>query len=362
MAIQVNGKELNKNYFNIFSKNLISWHKKNGRHDLPWQININPYKIWISEIMLQQTQVQTVIPFYNKFIEKYKNIEDLSNAKLDDILELWSGLGYYRRAANIYKSSQILKNQYSCIFPKKYNDILSLPGVGRSTAGAILSLAFNEKYPILDGNVKRIIKRYFALRGLNNSENNLWKISELLLPSRKNNIYSQSIMDLGFLVCIKKKPLCNICPVKLCCRSNKLKLTDLIPEKIHKKNKKNIIKLFFLVIQNNKNKNLVLMKKNSQKSIWSNLWNFPNFSKKKEYTEFINENNFSKKVFLYCKIKSKLTHLTYDIDVLKVHSKKEINIDHYYWKNIYDKIGSPRPVIIIIKKLLEEINNANNNV
>ena len=148
----MNGKEQNNNQINEFSKNLISWHKNHGRHNLPWQKKINPYKIWISEVMLQQTQVKTVLPYYEKFIKKYPTIKDLSNSKLDDILEIWTGLGYYRRAENLYKSSQILQKKYECNFPESYDDILTLPGIGRSTAGAILSIAYNKKYPILDGN------------------------------------------------------------------------------------------------------------------------------------------------------------------------------------------------------------------
>ena len=188
MALQVNGKEQNNNQINEFSKNLISWHKNHGRHNLPWQKKINPYKIWISEVMLQQTQVKTVLPYYEKFIKKYPTIKDLSNSKLDDILEIWTGLGYYRRAENLYKSSQILQKKYECNFPESYDDILTLPGIGRSTAGAILSIAYNKKYPILDGNVKRVIKRYFAVRGDKNIEKNLWELSETLLPNEYNNI------------------------------------------------------------------------------------------------------------------------------------------------------------------------------
>ena len=258
----MNGIEQSKYQISEFSKNLISWHKYHGRHNLPWQKKINPYKIWISEVMLQQTQVKTVLPYYEKFIKKYPTIKDLSNSKLDDILEMWAGLGYYRRAENLYKSSQILKNRYKYNFPKAYDDIITLPGVGRSTAGAILSIAYNKNYPILDGNVKRVIKRYFAVRGEKNIEKNLWELSELLLPNKNNNIYTQSIMDLGSLVCLRKNPICNICPVKNNCESLKLELTDIIPEKIKKIKKKNS-KLYFIVIQNYKNKNFILMKKKS---------------------------------------------------------------------------------------------------
>ena len=202
----MSGSVQSNNQLKEFSKSLITWHKNNGRHNLPWQININPYSVWISEVMLQQTQVKTVLPYYKKFLIKYPNIKALNESCLEDILESWAGLGFYRRAENIYKSSQIIKEKYECIFPKEYEDIISLPGIGRSTAGAILSIAYNKKYPILDGNVKRVIKRYFAIRGESNAEKNLWDISEGLLPSKNNNIFTQAIMDLGSMVCVKSNP------------------------------------------------------------------------------------------------------------------------------------------------------------
>lgn len=349
----MNGKEQNNRQINDFSKNIISWHKKHGRHDLPWQKEINPYKVWISEVMLQQTQVKTVLPYYERFLKKYPTIKDLSNSKLDDILEIWTGLGYYRRAENLYRSSQVLQKKYKYSFPESYNDILTLPGIGRSTAGAILAIAYNKKYPILDGNVKRIIKRYFAVRGENNIEKNLWKLSELLLPNKYNNIYTQSIMDLGSLVCLRNNPTCNLCPVKLNCESLKLNLTDIIPEKTKKIKKKNL-KLYFFVIQNYKNKDLILMKKNSKEGIWSNLWDLPSFNEAYDYKKFLKKNKITEKVIMYENIKHNLSHIKLNIEILRIKLKKEVNLDSYYWKNIYDKIGSSKPVTTIITKLKKE--------
>ncbi|MBT3520365.1 MAG: A/G-specific adenine glycosylase [Gammaproteobacteria bacterium] len=357
----MNGKEQNNNQINEFSKNLISWHKNHGRHNLPWQKKINPYKIWISEVMLQQTQVKTVLPYYEKFIKKYPTIKDLSNSKLDDILEMWTGLGYYRRAENLYKSSQILQEKYEYNFPESYDDILTLPGVGRSTAGAILSIAYNKKYPILDGNVKRVIKRYFAVRGEKNIEKNLWELSETLLPNKYNNIYTQSIMDLGSLVCLRNNPTCNICPVNLNCESLKLNLTDSIPEKTKKIKRKNL-KLYFIIIQNYKNKDLILMKKNSKGGIWANLWSFPSFNEKCILEKFLKENKITEKITKYENIKHNLSHMRLNIEILRIKLEKEFFLDSYYWKNIYDKIGSSKPVISIIERLKEEQKNENGNV
>ena len=352
----MNGEEQNKYHLNEFSQSLISWHQNNGRHDLPWQKKISPYKVWISEVMLQQTQVKTVLPYFENFIKRYPNIKALSSAKLDDILELWTGLGYYRRAENLYKTSQILKDKYKYEFPKLYEDVLALPGIGRSTAGAILSLAYNKKYPILDGNVKRVIKRYFAIRDEKEDEKSLWYISESLLPNENNNIYTQSIMDLGSLVCLKSSPTCYICPIKKNCMSNKLNLTSVIPTRKIKLKKNKTLKLYLLLIQNFKNKDLVLMKKNNSNGIWANLWNLPSFEKKIEYKKFIDTNDIKSKIQKYDNIKHNLTHLSLDIDILKIELGKITDFDNYCWKNIYDSIGSSKPVIMIINKLKKEIN------
>jgi len=350
----VNGSVQSNNKLKGFSKSLIAWHKNNGRHDLPWQININPYSIWISEVMLQQTQVKTVLPYYKKFLIKYPNIKELSESRLDDILESWTGLGYYRRVENIYKSSQIIKDKYKYIFPKEYDDIINLPGIGRSTAGAILSIAYNQKYPILDGNVKRVIKRYFAVRGESNSEKNLWDISESLLPSSSNNIFTQAIMDLGSMICIKSNPICIQCPINSNCKSFELNLTSIIPEK-NTPVKKRKMKLYFLLIQNFKNKNLILMKKNLKTGIWANLWNLPSFDSVESYEKFIKDNKIPLHISQYDEITHNLSHIKMGISILKVKLSKDFHFDHYSWKNIYDSIACPKPVIMVITKLTKEL-------
>jgi A/G-specific adenine glycosylase len=144
----------------LFSKKIISWYEISGRTNLPWRKNITPYRVWISEIMLQQTQVKTVIPFFKKFIKKYPNLKSLSEATEEDILALWTGLGFYRRAKNIFKTKEILKKDFKNIFPKTYENIVSLPGIGDSTAGAIMSIAYKRSFPILDANVKRNLSRF----------------------------------------------------------------------------------------------------------------------------------------------------------------------------------------------------------
>jgi A/G-specific adenine glycosylase len=201
-----------------------------------------------------------------------------------------------------------------------------------------------------------VIKRYFAIRGSKEDEKNLWYISESLLPNKNNNIYTQSIMDLGSLVCLKNAPACNICPIKKNCMSYKLNLTSVIPAKKIKIAKKKNLKLYLILIQNFKNKNLVLMKKNNNNGIWANLWNLPSFEKKIEYEKFIKNNNLDSKIIKYDNIKHNLTHLSLDIDILKIELCKIRDFDNYCWKNIYDNIGVSKPVVMIINKLRKEIN------
>ena len=197
-----------------FSTKLIQWHEDKGRKNLPWQKNPNPYKVWISEVMIQQTQVSTVIPYFKKFIKTFPNIKKLSESDLDKILVLWSGLGYYARARNIYKASQIINNDYGGKVPNTLKKLMSLPGIGKSTAGAILVFGYKKRSAILDGNVKRVLTRYFKIEkdlSLTSTTNYLWKISESLIPKHKVDIYTQSIMDLGATVCTKNNPNCKNC-------------------------------------------------------------------------------------------------------------------------------------------------------
>ena len=191
-----------------------------GRNNLPWRKGISPYKVWISEIMLQQTQVKTVIPFFNAFIKKFPNLKSISKASEDEILALWTGLGFYRRAKNIFKTKEIIKNEFKNRFPKKFKELILLPGIGRSTAGAIMSIAYNKSYPILDANVKRVISRYENIDiEQKNAIKSLWELSEKYTPSENIFEYTQGIMDLGATICHLRSPKCSICPLNISCKS-----------------------------------------------------------------------------------------------------------------------------------------------
>ncbi|HEX7028381.1 MAG TPA: A/G-specific adenine glycosylase [Gammaproteobacteria bacterium] len=205
-----------------FSRRVLAWFDVHGRKDLPWQQDRNPYRVWISEIMLQQTQVATVIPYFQRFMQRFPDIIALADAPVDDVLQHWSGLGYYARARNLHKTARIVRDEHGGVFPTAFDDVQALPGIGRSTAGAILAQALDQRHPILDGNVKRVLARYFAVDGWpgeNAVAAALWEHAEALTPHARAADYTQAMMDLGAIVCRRGKPLCAQCPVADDCRA-----------------------------------------------------------------------------------------------------------------------------------------------
>ncbi len=199
-----------------FARALIDWQRVHGRHDLPWQGGRDPYRIWLAEIMLQQTQVDTVIPYYARFLARFPTLADLAAAPVEDVLALWSGLGYYARARNLHRAARQLVAEYGGNFPRRAADIAQLPGVGRSTAAAVAAFAYGERAAILDGNVKRVLCRAFGIDGfpgVKAVENRLWVLAESLLPEKDVGIYIQAQMDLGATVCTRARPACGRCPV-----------------------------------------------------------------------------------------------------------------------------------------------------
>jgi len=217
-----------------FSTWVLQWFDIHGRKDLPWQKDRTPYRVWISEIMLQQTQVATVIPYFERFMQHFPTVGDLASAPLDEVLSLWSGLGYYARARNLHKAAKDIHSDFNGIFPESFDNVISLPGIGRSTAGAILSLSLNQHYPILDGNVKRVLARFFAIEGWpgqNKVSDHLWQLSEQLTPEKRVADFNQAMMDLGAVVCTRTKPACADCPLNNHCEAFKSGQHHLFPGK-----------------------------------------------------------------------------------------------------------------------------------
>ncbi|MCJ8145605.1 A/G-specific adenine glycosylase [Acinetobacter sp. A3.8] len=208
------------NYQQIFSQKLLTWFAQHGRHDLPWQVKDDPYKVWVSEIMLQQTQVKTVLRYFDRFIVRFPTVQDLAKAEWDEVAPYWAGLGYYARARNLHKAARQLISQGS--LPRDLDGWMALSGVGRSTAGALMSLGLGQFGVILDGNVKRVLSRFFAISGdLSSSKNDklLWQLATALVPKTDHAVYTQAIMDLGATLCTPKKPLCMYCPMQTDCQA-----------------------------------------------------------------------------------------------------------------------------------------------
>ncbi len=208
---------------------LLDWYQHQGR-DLPWRKIEDPYPIWVSEIMLQQTQVKTVIPYYQRWLETFPTIKTLSHANLQTVLKVWEGLGYYARARNLYRASVIILQEYQGNFPRKLEDVLKLPGIGRTTAGGILSLAFNQPLSILDGNVKRVLSRLIALPDPPaKAIQSLWKLSDSLLDRKNPRDFNQGLMDLGATICTRTHPKCLLCPWRSYCQAYHQGIQDQLP-------------------------------------------------------------------------------------------------------------------------------------
>lgn len=256
-------------------KAILKWFDKFGRHDLPWQKNTTPYRVWVSEIMLQQTQVTTVIPYYEKFMRSFPTVKSLANAPQDAVLHLWSGLGYYARARNLQACAKIVHEQYHGKFPSEIDKLVDLPGIGRSTAGAIASLAMQIRAPILDGNVKRFYARVFAISGwpgLPEVANKLWPLAEKYLPKNRAGDYNQALMDLGATLCTRSKPKCDQCPVLRYCEAHQLgKIAEFPGKKSLSKKPTRSTKM--LIIYDAEGR--ILLEKRPEYGIWGGLWSFP---------------------------------------------------------------------------------------
>ncbi|PUR01249.1 A/G-specific adenine glycosylase [Acinetobacter schindleri] len=220
----------------VFSDALLEWFDVHGRHDLPWQVADDPYKVWVSEIMLQQTQVKTVLQYFDRFIARFPTVQDLGSATWDEVAPYWAGLGYYARARNLHKAAGIVATQGH--FPDTLEEWIALPGIGRSTAGALMSLGLRKYGVIMDGNVKRVLSRFFAIEDDLSKpihERAMWQLAEELCPHERNHDYTQAIMDLGATVCTPKKPLCLYCPMQQHCQAHQQGLENELPFKKAKK-------------------------------------------------------------------------------------------------------------------------------
>jgi len=342
----------------IFSKQLLSWFDLHGRKDLPWQQQPTPYHVWLSEIMLQQTQVSTVIPYYQRFTEQFNTINSLAEAAVDDVLALWTGLGYYARARNLHKAAIIMREQHHGEMPTNFDELIALPGIGRSTAGAILTLAHQQQFAILDGNVKRVLARYFAIEGWpgkKDIENQLWQKAELLLPTHRIANYIQAQMDLGATVCTRSKPRCNLCPLTSDCLAFKQGNPSDYPTSKPKK----VIphrQTHWLIAQINTGE--VLLEQRPQQGIWGGLWSFPEVKDKGELDYHSQQLNLiEKNKVKLIDINHIFSHFKLTIHPYLIQCEQQTNHvaenNNLSWYKISDalRLGLPAPVKTVIQSL-----------
>lgn len=257
-----------------FQEQLLAWYDHNGRHALPWKQPATPYRVWVSEIMLQQTQVSVVIPYFERFMERFPDVAALAAAPLDDVLAHWSGLGYYARARNLHRAAQRIVDEHGGTMPERIEDWEALPGVGRSTAGAILSLSMGQRHAILDGNVKRVLARYGAVPGWPGRTavaRDLWAVAETLTPELRCADYNQAMMDLGATVCTRRSPACLLCPVSQGCRARARGEEEAYPEPKPSK-RLPVRKTRMLLLESDQG---VLLQRRPPTGIWGGLWSFP---------------------------------------------------------------------------------------
>lgn len=258
-----------------FVKRIQAWQQQAGRHHLPWQNTQNPYKVWLSEIMLQQTQVSTVIPYYERFITAFPTVIALANASQEEVLSYWAGLGYYARARNLHRCAQLIAQQYDGIFPSTPQELEQLPGIGKSTANAIAAFCFHSNSPIMDGNVKRVFTRFYGIEGYGTkTEKALWQLAYNNVEGEKNiGCYNQGLMDLGSMICTRTKPICHQCPLQYDCYAYIHHQQHILPTKKPKKEPPQRETFMLIVLH----KHHILLQKRPEQGIWGGLLSLPEF-------------------------------------------------------------------------------------
>lgn len=268
-----------------FNSAVLAWYDQHGRKNLPWQQNINPYRVWVSEIMLQQTQVSTVLGYFDRFMAALPSVKDLAEAPEDEVLHLWTGLGYYTRARNLQKTAQIIMREHGGEFPRSVEALSELPGIGRSTAGAIASLSMGLRAPILDGNVKRVLARYAAQEGYPGEPKvarQLWELAERLTPHERVGHYTQAMMDLGATLCTRSKPSCLLCPVRSGCQAHLLGRETGYPMPKPRKTLPQRRTLMPLLVNASGE---ILLYRRPASGLWGGLWSLPELDSLDRLTE-----------------------------------------------------------------------------
>jgi len=349
---------------NQFSERLLNWFDLYGRKDLPWQQNKTPYRVWVSEIMLQQTQVSSVIGYYQGFMSRFPRLEILANAEQDEVLHHWAGLGYYARARNLLKSAKIIQHELNGCFPNTLDKMIALPGIGRSTAGAILSIAFNQRVAILDGNVKRVLCRYRAIPtwpGDKQTEDALWQLADTLTPSERVSDYTQAIMDLGATLCRRSKPNCLNCPLASDCQALAQDLQNALPVS---RPKKNIPLKHTWMVHIESDDGYILLEKRPPSGIWGGLYSLPELDSKLALSSIAG--HCSERFGSHCNTATEQTSFIHTFSHYKLNIKpvtlrtttppRQIrNNDNYRWirRAKIKELGMPSPVFKYLQQMIQ---------
>lgn len=300
-----------------FRKKLLAWFDHAGRHNLPWQNPRDAYRVWLSEVMLQQTQVVTVIAYFERFIARFPTVHTLAAASIDEVLALWAGLGYYTRAKNLHRCARLICDNYQGRFPEDITTLMTLPGIGRSTAGAIVAQAFGRYGVILDGNVRRVLIRVHALHGDPTSaalQQQLWSLAETYTPKERVADYSQAIMDLGALVCTRSRPRCNICPLQSLCQAYQNQSVMALPSKRHTKIKP--LKHCWMLVTRNSQQHILLVKR-PLSGLWNGLWSLPSLDAPEHLNDWLQSQHLHiTQRQTMTGFRHTFSHFSLDIDVL----------------------------------------------
>lgn len=347
-----------------FSTKIVDWYLDHGRKTLPWQGRRSAYRVWLSEVMLQQTQVATVIPYFQMFVRHFPTVKSLATADEEQVLTLWSGLGYYSRARNLHRCAKLIIQLHNGRFPRNSDELQALPGIGRSTAGAILSLAFNKPAAILDGNVKRVLCRFFAVEGWpghTSIAKQLWQLADNLLPAKNFREYTQGMMDLGALLCTRN-PQCSACPLREDCLAFKNDLVAQLPTpKVRKKLPLKATR--FLILMDSDNK--ILLEKRPSSGIWGGLWNAPECAIEQDLARYCQENFFCKpgSIENLADFRHTFSHFQLDIQpmIIRVAPKSNRVLDNsrliWYAIGQAKQLGLAAPMKKLLGQLSEKFGN-----
>jgi A/G-specific adenine glycosylase len=348
-----------------FAQRLLGWFAVHGRHTLPWQTNCTPYRVWVSEVMLQQTQVATVIPYYGRFMARFPDVFSLASAPLDEVLHLWTGLGYYARARNLRACAQVLVGRYGGEFPQAIDAVMALPGIGRSTAGAILALSRGQRHPILDGNVKRVLARVFGIAGDPAAKEvlaTLWARSDACTPTHQVAAYTQGIMDLGATLCTRTRPACTVCPMNEgCVAALTGRQTDL-PGKKQKRIRPAREATLLIAQTGEHGETAVFVERRPLSGLWGGLWSPPQFESPEDALQWCEKAlGDTTETQTLAPIDHAFTHFDLRLNPLQVFCRPSTRVtedDDRLWYELHapPRIGLPQPVAQLFERLRTSVN------